>query len=230
MGALLIVGLFLFLRSKSPEIHSAEMKPSRLNFAQSNQFPQVIPKQELPTENTQKTEPSHFENFSIEDKEKWTVFENILKTKNDNDPRLDQNLKILNPTLRQALYERYAWLPPEDHSGRGLIVFLIAREITSLQDVEFLKKVYEEPPCLSLVDCGTLPPNDPHHSSTDQTTLVYQQLSGLYLIEKQLSENPKLLNDAAFRSEVTEVLITAESFPVPAIHEKAQSIRTKYGL
>lgn len=235
LGALLTAGLFLFLRNhKSTPLEQTELKPSQLDFTQSNELPEKNNKAEKPQHKESSSlisEPQAVQNFSQEEKSQWQIFETLLKTKNDNDPRLDQELKKLSPPFRVALYQKYDLLPPEDHSGRGLIVFLIARNISSQEDIDFLKKIYQETPCLSLANCKSAENNtDPHHSSTDQTTLVYEKLAGLYLIEKQISQNPDLLNNASYRSGTIQVLAQAESYPVPAVHEKARSIRVKYGL
>lgn len=207
------------------------MKPSQLDLTQSNTLPAVkIEAQKVTLENSAKVLPQA-EHLEKEDKKKWLVFEDILKTKNDNDPRMDRELKKLSPALREALYEKYESMPNEDRSGRGLIAYLVARDLNSIEDIQFIKKVFQEPPCLSLADCkSTATTDNPHHSATDQTTLVYPQLSALYTIEKQLTENSQLLNNAAYRSETVQTLISAESFPVPVVHEKARSIRNKFSL
>lgn len=236
IGVLLFAGLFVFLRQNNSvsENSTDHLKPSQMNFSQSN----LLGKKNLGSETSKhenepevKSRTINLENLSAEEKTKWSTFETILKTKNDNDPRLDQEFKKLTPQFRNVLYEKFAQLPPEDHSGRGLIVYLIGREISSAEDMQFLKKIYQEQPCLSLPDCKTAPSkNESHHTSTDQTTLVYEQLSALYLIDKKISENPNLLADAAMRSEFIQVLAQAESFPVPVVYEKAKALRAKYAL
>lgn len=240
-GALLIAGLFLFFRSKTSEHDISSLKPSQLDFTRSNNLNSSINTAKTTSqtaEGPQELDPkgesatvSSIENLTPSEKNQWSVFESILKTKNDNDPRLDQDFKKLSSAFREALYQKYALLPAEDHSGRGLIVYLIAKDISSMEDMQFLKKVYQEAPCLSLPDCQSPPNNsDPHHSGVDQTTLIYKQLSILHLIDKQLSANPDLLNDASSRSGFTQILAQAESYPIPAVHEKARALRAKYGL
>lgn len=234
IGALFIAGLFLFFRSEKDSNTAAILKPSQLNFTESNQLSssfQQIEKTSTPEIAPTEAKASTQESFSPQEKLQWTVFEDILRNKNDNDPRLDQDLKKISSRFREALYEKYAHLPSEDHSRRGLVVYLIARDISSTEDLQFLKKVYQEAPCLSMADCKSASSDqDPHHSAIDQTTLVYEQLSVLYLIERQISQNPNLLSNATSRSELIQVLAQAESYPVPAVHEKARAIRTKYGL
>jgi len=234
IGALLIAGLFLFFRPGNHDNSSTSLKPSQLNFSESNQLSSSSPKHDTPSIAAPASEtksPSLHDNFSAQEKSQWATFEDILKTKNDNDPRLDQDLKKISSRFREALYEKYAQLPPEDHSRRGLVAYLIARNGSSIEDMQFLKKIFQEPPCLSMADCKSAPVNqDPHHTSVDQTTLVYEQLSVLYLLERQISQNPSLLNDAASRSGFIQVLAQAESYPVPTVHEKARALRAKYGL
>ncbi len=234
IGALVTAGLFLFLTSRNRDNKNSNLKPSQLNFSDSNLLPSSIlinANNKTETSPSIKKTTSIHDHFSITEQSQWAAFEDILKNKNDNDPRLDQVLKKLSSRFREALYEKYVQLPQEDHSRRGLVVYLITRENSSIEDLQFLKKIYQDPPCLSMADCKTAEINqDPHHSSVDQTTLVYEQLSGLYLIERQISQNPKLLDDAASRSGYIQILAQAESYPITAVHEKARAIRTKYGL
>lgn len=208
-----------------------------MNFSQGNELPKApsVAANVNVTEKVNKPDKIeeaafHPENLTVEDQTKWTIFEAILKTKNDNDPRMDKTLKKLSPAVHEALYKKYETIPAEDRNAKGLVIFLVARELKTLEDIEFMKKVYQESPCLSLTDCKTVGPDDLHHSSVNETTLSYPQQSGLYLIEKQLKENPQLLSSAAFRSGVIQVLVQAENFAVPAIREKASAIRQTYGL
>jgi hypothetical protein len=232
LGALLIAGLFFYFRS-SEELKQTSLKPSRMNFVQGNEFShQPAVTANVTAHKAVQPEVVVFrpENLTVEDQNRWATFEEILITKNDNDRRMDTQLKNLSPALREALYKKYDSIPAEDRSAKGLVVFLVAREIKTIEDIEFLKKVYQETPCLSLADCKIVGSEDPHHSSVNETTLTYPQQSGLYLIEKQLKENPQLLNNAAFRSGVIQILVQAENFAVPAIREKARAIRQTYGL
>ena len=230
LGALLTAGLFLFKAQRPRPLEVSELKPSQLNLSQSNSLPTTSTNAQVEAVEKPELILPKAQQLQNEDKSKWDVFDNIVKTKNDNDPRLDHELKNLSPALREALFEKYDSLPQEDRSARGLIAYLIARELKTPEDAQFLKQVYQEAPCLSLADCKTSAPDDPHHSSTNQTTLVYPQLSLLYVIEKQLTENPQYLNDASKRSEYIQLLVAAESYPVPVVNEKARGIRNKFGL
>lgn len=237
LGALFLTGLFFFKKQVStPELASRFEKPSQLDFSQSNQITEVKPVREQATvtqpnlSSSDQHELPKAQKLLGVDQEKWNVFKIILQSKNDNDRRLDSDLKQMSPAVHEALYETYETLPDEDRNGRGLITFLIARNISTAEDLQFLKKVYQETPCLSLADCKTLGPDDSHHSSVEQTTLTYPQMSALYMLEKQLSEQPQLLSQASFRSGVIQVLIQAESFPVVSVQNKARTIRMKFNL
>lgn len=223
-----MTGLFLFSKFSSSK-NRADIKPSQFDFSKKNSRSDSKPI--IATTPTNAAERLELSTHLIdENKVKWDVFEDILHTKNDNDPRLDQDLKNLSPEFHMALIEKYSKIPPENRNGKGLIVFLIARDLTGPDDFQFLKSIYEEKPCLSLIDCNKIGNDDPHHAGANQTTLVYPQQVGLFLLEKRLQENPELLNQEGFRNEMTQVLVQAENFPVPAIQEKARALRKKYGL
>lgn len=230
-GALILIGLF-FSPYKFNFIN--QNKPSDFDFrANSNttkqhNFTVQQAQQELPFD--QQKLSLMIDHLPEADQLKWQTFESIIIAKNDNDPRIDLELKKLSPQLHQALYEKYNTLKREEHNSRGFIVFLIARNLQSKDDIEFLKKIYQEDPCLSLSDCHIALEDDPHHNSTNQMTLVYSQMSGLYSIEKQLIENPNRLNNSTFRDEILQILIQAENFPVISVQNKAHQLRSRFKL
>lgn len=235
----MIAGLFLFFNQSSPapDLNVNIAKPSQLNFTSSNQLNLLqSEKQPVPasSEETVKQETAEVsvavQKLQGEDKAKWFVFESIFNSKNDNDPRMDRELKRLSIPLHEALYEKYDSLLPENHSGKALIAYLIARDLSTNSDAQFLKKVFQESPCLSLADCKSRPTENSHHSGVEQTTLVIAQLNVLYSLEQKLISTPQILNDAAERSRIVQVLIEAENYPVPSVHEKARAIRTRFGL
>ena len=119
----------------------------------------------------------------------WQELQEIITSKNDNDPRLDQDFKILSEELHYLLIQKYSEIPEEDRNQRGLIVFLISRDLKYLEDLKFLKNIFKENPCLSLNNCNVLDSTDPHHSGIEQSSLNYPQLSALYQLEKQLTTN-----------------------------------------
>lgn len=234
-AALLLAGLFLNLKKSNFKTENS-LKPSQLDFAKGNELP-AAPSEKLAVGLNPEIvrEPSaaleiQVQKLNAADKILWSVFEDVLKSKNDNDPRLDQSLKKLSPAMHATLFEKYNSIPAENLSGRGLIVYLIARDLTIPEDVDFLKKVYQEAPCLSLADCRTVGPEDAHHSAMNQTTLTIAQLEGLYVIEKQLQDHREVLNNATYRNNIVQILVQAESFPVFVVREKAQSIRSAFEL
>lgn len=235
-GALLTAGLFFFNSEKNKT--DQQIKPSQINFLQSNSLQETSTRK--PTENSlAKPQPEPLRNqhladlvqkLSMADREKWDVLNTILNSKNDNDSRLDLQLRSMNPALHEVLYEKYELLALEDRNGRGLIAFLIARDMKSQEDFQFLQKIYQETPCLGLADCRA-PINDGGEGpGSTQTTLVYPQMAVLFQIEKKLAEHPEILNKAESRSGISQILIQAESFPIPMVIDRARAIRTRYQL
>ncbi len=158
------------------------------------------------------------------DKSQWQELQEIISSKNDNDPRLDQDFKIMSKELHQLLIQRYSEIPEEDRNQRGLIVFLISRDLKDLDDFKFLKTVFKENPCLSLNNCNVLGLSDPHHSGIDQSSLNYPQLTALYQLEKQLTANSQFLENSKMKVEALSVVAQASQFPVPLVQKKALAI------
>jgi hypothetical protein len=233
-GALLTAKLLPFLNQHDSPKTLELQKPSQFSFKKTNQLSQnKINQSSSSVSKKISADDSDLPKalaLQADDKSSWLVLKSIFLSKNDNDPRMDTQLKKLSPAVHEALFEKYDSLPDEDRSAKGLIVFLISRNLNSIEDIQFLKKVYQESPCLSLANCKTLAPDNTHHSAVDQTTLTYPQQTFLYVIEKQLTENPELLNNSAFKSAIIQLLVQAENFPVPSVHDKARAIRLKFKL
>jgi len=167
--------------------------------------------------------------LSQEDKKSWASFEEIMVSKNDNDPRIDQNLRHLSEPMREIMMQKYSDLPQEKRNERGLIAFLIARDLKSPQDIEFLKEIYNERPCLSLENCAAASKDeDPHHSGMDHVSLNYPQMVALYQLDAQLTQRPELLNDPAFKTRVRNLLDLASRFDAPSVQKKAEELRAKF--
>lgn len=230
MGALLVAGLFFVGRyfDSTASDEQRVLKPSQIDFTKSNEV------QEKPAP----VVGSNFEGDDIveapavlneREQKLWRSVESVLRTKNDSDPAVNE-LKGLSADFHKALFDKYNYLKMEDRNGRGFIVFLVAKNLRSSEDLEFLQKIYQEAPCLSLENCAVSANDDSHSAGVNQTTTIYPQLVGLYQIEKQLNANPDLLKDAAMRAGVLTTLKQAEAFSVPAIHEFAAKIRQKFNL
>ena len=242
-GSLLFTaGLFLYFKNNILNPTST-LKPSQLDFSDSNQFKKKIElnttkelqinqngsKKTIDSENISQAKNSIIQ-LSEHEKSTWQAFEDILHSKNDNDARINQELRSLSSKFHEALYEKYNSISAENRNGKGFIVFLISRDLKSKEDIEFLTKIYQEGPCLSLEDCKNAGSDDAHHAGTNQTTLVYPQFAGLYQIENKLSSHPEILNNSVLRHGIIALLQRAEDFPVPAIQQKAQDLRRKFNL
>ena len=150
----------------------------------------------------------------------------ILRTRNDNDPRMDTVLRQLLPHTKTALLAKYQSLPPEDRNGRGTIAFLVGRNIKTERDLEFLKEVLNEAPCLSLANCSREPSardsHEAHLESGANVTLAYPQLVALHAIEKYLGEHSEL--SPAFREAATRALQAGKMSQNPVIIQKAAQV------
>ncbi len=168
--------------------------------------------------------------FNSEEQRKWGMIQEIMKSKNDNDPRLDKEFRDMTLAFHAELFHQYQTLPMESRNERGLIAFLIARDIKNSQDMEFLKSIYNEKPCMSLNDCTTTSESDPHLAGIDQTSVNYPQLAALYQIEKQLNSGNKIFESNDFKDQLRQVLAHASQFPVPMVQKKADAIKAAHPL
>ncbi len=234
IGALLIAaGLFFYRGSKSPEASSdpVPLKPSQVDFSKGNHLPGPTSAETPVVAERPKLNLATPQGFSEVETKQWTVFQEIVNSRNDNDPRIDQDLKTLSPKMHENLMKAYQNLPMENRNSRGLIAFLVARDLQSAKDVQFLKSIYQEQPCMSMGDCSKTEANpDPHAEATNQTSLNYPQLAGLYQLEQKLERSPELLNNPEMRQEIADLLREARQFPGSSLQARAEGIQKKYGL
>ncbi len=139
----------------------------------------------------------------------------ILRSKNDNDPRLDADFNALTPEAKRLFRAEYASLPLTRRNERGTIVFLLGRNRLDADDWTFLRDVVGEPPCLSLADCAKNPSTADDEARGDEVTLAYPQLIALKLTEMRLADKDSAapirgVLDAARRSSSRAVQRTAE--------------------
>lgn len=124
------------------------------------------------------------------------TLESILDSKNDNDSRLDTELRSLDDEAKNAFRSKYRTLPDEDRNGRGTIVFLVGRNLNDASDFEFLDEVLKERPCLSLADCrknsGNAYSEEFHHEGPTEVTLAYPQMVVLESARKYLQSKGPL--------------------------------------
>jgi hypothetical protein len=147
------------------------------------------------------------------------TLEEILASHNDNDPRMDSELRVLSENAKHLLQKKYHALPAENRNDRGTIVFLLGRNLKTANDFAFFKDVLNETPCLSLSDCSKAEPpmanaEQSEHQGGFAVALAYPQMMALQALEKQLgssqSENAKDLVAEAKHSRVPEVAKYAE--------------------
>lgn len=168
--------------------------------------------------------------LSPEDQKKWEALQEILVSRNDNDPRIDKEFKNLSDQMHRTLQAQYHEFPLENRNQRGLIAFLIARDLKDTEDLEFLKKIYQEAPCLSLENCGSRTSSDPHLSGIDESSMNYPQLVSLYQLEAQLRTKPELFLDGSMKDHARAVIEQALRFPVNSVQKKAAEIQSTYQL
>src|SRR5262249_40520902 len=136
----------------------------------------------------------------------------VIASKNDNDPRLEHELKNLTQSAKRLMVARYHSLAQEKLNERGTIVFLIGREIRTTEDLRFLHEVLNEPPCLSLAHCdrdnpSPLNPEDQHLESANETTQLYPQIVALKELEKFLNLPKRSgLLESKIRQSLEEVM------------------------
>lgn len=159
--------------------------------------------------------------------EKLAILDAVLASRDDNDSRLDTELKVLTVEEKRAFIDRYRTLPMEDRNGRGMIVFLIGRNLTSPEDFNFINGVFLEPFCRSLENCEKGPAvsdEDPHHSSGDEVTQSYPQWAALKALEKWSEHVNPLLKQNAL-----DALRSAQGFDHPKIQGYARKLFDKLG-
>jgi hypothetical protein len=167
------------------------------------------------------------QSLSAPDLYKYGVLREIFETKNDNDPRFDTDLKNLSPELKLAFERRYAELAPEKRNERGTVAFLVAREISSAQDVEFLEKVLAEKTCLSLADCskeaGGDSEEEKHLAGINEVTASYPQLTTIQQSlarYQQLAKDPK--SDPGLKQAIYHLLEGAQDSPNGRVGDAAR--------
>lgn len=145
---------------------------------------------------------------------KVATLEDILASRNDNDPRLDKDFLGLSARTKAALRAKYRALAPEDRNGRGTVVYLLGKNLTEPADWEFLRQVAAEEPCLSLADCskagGELGPGD-------AVTLAYPSLVAVRQAHRAVEEGGPA-------EEGRKVLEAAKGSKVRAVTRLASSL------
>lgn len=136
------------------------------------------------------------------------VLRDILRSRDDNDPRLDSDFNSLSPGDKDLFKSEYLRTPRERRNERGTIVYLLGKNTTTAGDWRFLRDVAGEPPCLSLADCAK--PPDGEGDPGDDVTLAYPALVALKRAQKALEEG-------ADAGEARALVETARHSRMPAV-------------
>lgn len=154
------------------------------------------------------------------------VLESILKSGNDNDPRLDSDLKVLSEPAKQSFGKKYESIPAEKRNEKGTIVFLLGRNLQTENDIVFMGKVLREEPCRGLKNCREdMLQGDAHSESGIEVTLAYPQIMALKALERILSQGR---THPLFTRSMEEVKAATNS-PVDIIAKMAKDLEKKYG-
>lgn len=164
-------------------------------------------------------------------KSRVALLNEILISKNDNDPRLDTELRKLSPATKTLLKERYTAIAAEKRNERGTVVFLMGRELETAEDWSFLTQVVTDQPCLSLSDCTKADPVDAHGEEkhlegADELTRAYPEVMSVASVQRFLENHPKLTPAQA--SYAREFLEKAQASPIERISSKAKEVAAKY--
>jgi hypothetical protein len=176
--------------------------------------------QDIPLKSVASTAASPEIELSDADRRKLDVLAQIFRSKNDNDPRMDTEMRDMSPALKGALRAEYGDLPMEARNERGTIVFILGREISSAEDVAFLHSVLTEPPCLGLEDCGAVDRGDDHSQLGSDVTLAYPQLVALRSYKKYLSRADR---DESLARQIQDSRAVAKSSSNPLISRAADN-------
>ncbi|RYZ65080.1 MAG: hypothetical protein EOP09_14860, partial [Proteobacteria bacterium] len=131
--------------------------------------------------------------WSQKTQQQLSLLSEILASRNDNDPRLDTDLRELTHETKAAFRIKYESLPLESRNERGLIVFLLGRELKDEDDVRFLAKVLQEPSCESFTDCAksstaSFNRDQEDHHAGQGAALAYPQLVAVKSLDRFLDK------------------------------------------
>lgn len=229
--AIILIGAFFLSQKKSPENpqtveettsstegEATESPPLALDgFKNSAPISQEQKPLEFPSEKS-------FKRLSDEERFQMQALKDILQSMDDQDPRLDRDLKFLSPQVKNEIKNIYRNLPDPQINRKGLLVFLIGRNIQSEEDVSFLEGVLNEPPCHNLTDCkangGSLGSEAEKHDNTLPVTLAYPQLLALHYL-KELQMDGAMLPPGLSQQKVQQAIESAKKSKVDVVRKAA---------
>lgn len=160
--------------------------------------------------------------------QKISILREILGSRNDNDPRLDQAFNNLSKDDKTALREQYHSLPREARNELGTIIFLMAQGKTDDADHAFFKEVLTEPPCLGLADCSketeATHAEEAHHEVGLDTDLNYPQI---VVLQKKIDAITSATDDTEkekLKKEAYELVLIAKRTGIPKVMQKAAEL------
>ncbi len=151
---------------------------------------------------------------------KLAILEDILRSRNDNDPRLDRDFLDLSPEAKGLFREAYLALPRERRNERGTIVYLLGKNLRTASDWDFFRAVAAESPCLSLADCSRASAGS--GEAGDEVTLAYPSLVALRQAHRAAQEG-------APPSDARGVLEAAKSSRMRAVTRLARGLEPVFG-
>ena len=154
-----------------------------------------------------------------EAKAKLATLEDILRSRNDNDPRLDRDFIGLSEEEKRLFRAKYRALARERLNERGTIVYLLGKNLQAEDDWSFFRAVAAEPPCQSLADC--LKPSDAAGEAGDEVTLAYPSLVALRQAQRAAAEGGS-------RVEARRVLEAGKASKIRAVIRLASSLETGF--
>jgi hypothetical protein len=164
--------------------------------------------------------------FTVQDRKQAETLKSVLAAHNDNDQRMDTELKVLGAGAKKLFQQAYSQIVPEKRNERGTVIFLLGRNISQASDVAFLAKVLSEPPCRSMQNCNQDPPHSADADSDNgvEVSLAYPQIVALKSLERVLAAGP---GNPQFQQAMDTVHRATQS-PVAKIAIVARAIEAKY--
>ena len=156
------------------------------------------------------------------------ILNEILDSRDDNDPRLDRDLRILSPSSKILFKEKYHRLAAEKLNEKGTIVFLLGRNLQDKNDFTFFNDVLSEAPCYSLADCKSKSRSDESDAIAEngnEVTLSYPQIVALKALDSYLTSERPVLAPAALKN-----IQTAAHSENLLVRRKAQELLTKFQI
>ncbi|MBC7369940.1 MAG: hypothetical protein H7326_00140 [Bdellovibrionaceae bacterium] len=212
--------LALFMQRRTSSIEKAVQEIDELENGESASPPLV------PTVAPAKPEA----NLSPETQKRMVILDELLSSRDDNDPRIDQEFKFLNGESKIALRAKYDSLPAEKRNERGLIVFLLGRNLKDAADFQFFKSVVEEPACQSLADCSQAPAasfnrDEEDHAAGQGAALAYPQLVAIKSVQRILDKKNQFAPELVSAS--LDVLKSAQSSSAAEVRAAATQIQDR---